>query len=154
MKKLSYKEGTWFAVPLRQGGYAVGLAARVTPKENLLLAYFFGPKRENIPLLEELTPFTRDQAILVLMTGDLHLINGQWQIIGQATDWNRSEWPIPKFVRHEEFTNRIYLLEYSDDDPSTFIRQTKITEEESKNLQEDTSSGSGAAEIKLTKLLD
>lgn len=153
MKTLPYKEGTWFAVPLRSGGYAVGVAARVAPKGRILLTYFFGPKRESIPPLEELKSLTGEKAALVLMTGDLHLINGKWPIIGQAVTWNRSEWPMPKFVRHEEFTNRVYLLEYSDDDPSTLIKQTRIKEEESKNLQEDISSGSGAAEIKLTKLL-
>ncbi len=41
MKKLPYKEGTWFAVPLKCGGHAVGIATRIAPKGRVLLAYFF-----------------------------------------------------------------------------------------------------------------
>lgn len=153
MKKLPYREGTWFAVPLKRGGYVVGVAARVAPKGRILFAYFFGPKREGFPELEEVSSLTADQAVLYLRVGDLGLIEGQWQIIGQSANWNRSEWPMPKFVRREELTNRIYLVEYSDDDPSKRIRETRITMEESEHLQTDDLFGYGAAEIKLTKLL-
>jgi hypothetical protein len=32
MSKLPHTEGTWFAVPLRDGGYGVGVVSRVAPK--------------------------------------------------------------------------------------------------------------------------
>lgn len=41
----NYREGSRFAVPLRQGGYAVGLVARVNPR-GVLLGYFFGPRHD------------------------------------------------------------------------------------------------------------
>lgn len=48
-KRLPYREGTWFALPLRKGGYAVGVVARMAPRGRIILAYFFGPKRNQIP---------------------------------------------------------------------------------------------------------
>ena len=48
MPKASYREGDWFAVPLRDGGYAAGLIARANPK-GVLLGYFFG----NIPFIRQ-----------------------------------------------------------------------------------------------------
>jgi hypothetical protein len=47
--KINYKEGTWFAVPLHQGGYGGGVVARA--KRTCILAYLFGPRRESIPKL-------------------------------------------------------------------------------------------------------
>lgn len=154
MKRLPYKEGTWFAVPLRTGGYAVGVAARVAPKGRILFAYFFGPRREEIPEIKELFSLTAEKSVLALMVGDLGLIDGTWKVIGQSINWERSEWPKPKFVRRESLTNRVYLVEYSDDDPSKRIRETRVDEQYSIGLPSDTLSGSGAAEIKLTYLLD
>ena len=154
MKKLPYKEGTWFIVPLKCEGFAVGIAARVAPRGKILLAYFFGPQRDKIPKLEELSSLTADQAILTLMVGDLGLINGQWQIIGQHENWKREDWPMIDFVRREEREIPVYyLVKYSDDDPSKRPLETQITLEESIGLQTDSLSGFGAAEIKLSKLL-
>jgi hypothetical protein len=49
MENIKYREGDWFAVPLRNGGFAVGLVARANPKA-ALLGYFFGPKTKGYPL--------------------------------------------------------------------------------------------------------
>lgn len=39
MAKINDREGDWFAVPLRKGGYAVGLIAHANP-DGVLLGYF------------------------------------------------------------------------------------------------------------------
>jgi len=96
MAKLPYKEGTWFAVPLRGGGYATGLVARHIPGEGkIVLAYFFGPKRQTIPSMEELEGLTPDMAIKVIRVGDLGLFEGSWPIVGDSPKWQRERWPMP-----------------------------------------------------------
>lgn len=50
MATTSYREGDWLGVPLREGGYAVGLVARANP-DGVLLGYFFGPRRMEVPML-------------------------------------------------------------------------------------------------------
>jgi hypothetical protein len=47
-QKINYREGDWFAVPLRDGGYAVGLVARMDNRGGVL-GYFFGPRRDDVP---------------------------------------------------------------------------------------------------------
>lgn len=154
MKKLPYKEGTWFKVPLRTDGYALGVVARMAPNGRVFLGYFFGPKRIDPCDLKEICVLTPDQAILSLMVGDLGLINGQWAIVGNCENWSRLGWAIPNFIRIERLTGQIYLVEYDGNDPSQIIKETKMKEEDSKNLQEDILAGYGSTEIKLTKLLD
>jgi hypothetical protein len=54
MPQANYNEGDWFAVPLREGGFAIGVIARVMPrKEGVVLGYFFGPRRNAVPTVEE-----------------------------------------------------------------------------------------------------
>ena len=47
-EKRRYEEGDWFAVPLQNGGYSLGLVARADG-EGGVLGYFFGPRREQLP---------------------------------------------------------------------------------------------------------
>ena len=60
----TYGEGDWFAVPLREGGFAAGVVARANPKA-VLLGYFFGPRRAAVPSVEEVSRLRPDDAVLV-----------------------------------------------------------------------------------------
>lgn len=51
--KVDYREGECFAVPLRDSGFGAGVIARANPKA-APLGYFFGPRREQAPTLEEM----------------------------------------------------------------------------------------------------
>lgn len=97
-RKLSYKEGTWFGVPLHDGGYSVGLVARADGRGSIL-GYFFGSEQRNLITLDDVTAFGPEDAVLVTVFGDLGLLKGVWPIIGQAKDWSRSDWPMPLFGR-------------------------------------------------------
>ncbi len=48
--------------------------------------------------MEDIRP---ENAILSVMFGDLGLINGEWDIIGQLPNWQRGEWAMPDFVRRD-----------------------------------------------------
>jgi len=149
-KKQLYKEGDWFAVPLREGGYAVGLIVR---SGGVLFGYFFGPKREKIPGLSEFQALTPENAIFVGQFGDLGLLKGKWPIIGHSESWDRRIWPMLPLVRRDAVSGEARLIKYSDDDPIQEISETPCDLFEIRNYPEDGLWGSGAVEIRLTKLL-
>lgn len=153
MKKLPYKEGTWFAMPLRQGGYSVGRVTRHIPGEGpIILAYFFGPRREAVPALGELESLTPDAAIKVIRVSDLGLVDGSWTIIGDSPEWRREDWPIPVFIRKDDLGRAAWLVEYADDDPNRVVFEQRVPYDTA-GYERDSLSGSGAAEIKVSRIL-
>jgi len=151
MKKLPYTEGSVFLVPLRKGGYARGVVARASPKGKGLLGYFFGPR---LGSAEEgnTNALNPGDAMLRVIFGDLGLINGEWVILGKVPDWDRTEWPMPDFVRRDPVGSRKpMLVRYSDDDPMRIEAEFPI--EDDSGLAVDSAYGYGAVEIELTKLL-
>src|SRR5262245_62007255 len=117
--KLPYEEGTWFAVPLRQGGYGVGRVARHAPAGKMILVYLFGPKRDQLPALDELDQLEPNEAVKVRQASDLGLLDGSWPIIGDSPRWERDRWPIPACIRRDELGGTAWRVVYSDDDLRT-----------------------------------
>jgi len=151
-KKLPYEEGTWFAVPLRDGGYGVGIVARIAGR-GVTLGYFFGPRRSVVPNLSEVETLTPDMAILVEIFGDLGLIEGRWPIIGRNASWDRRLWPIPGFGRIEEHTGRAFRMELSEDDLFSIVREIAVPRDEAERLPKHGLSGAGSVESVLARLL-
>jgi hypothetical protein len=137
-------------VPLNNGGFARGVIARARPKGRLLLGYFFGPRIEG-PNEVSLLDLDPTQPLIRLTFGDLGLNNGTWPIVGTVPDWDRTKWPMPNFVRRDPISQRAWLVEYSDQDPSVLIAEYP-TEYDSPLLT-DSTYGCGAVEIELTQLL-
>jgi hypothetical protein len=150
--KLNYTEGTWFAVPLDSGGFGVGVVARATKKGPAILVYLFGPKRESVPSLSEVAGLEPSAAVKVLQTGDLHLLGGEWPILGRSPTWQRESWPMPMFRRSPPFLKHEYNVQYSDVDPNCVISETKVPLGTSP-YEEDSAYGVGAVEIALSRLL-
>jgi hypothetical protein len=154
MLEPTYQEGDWFAVPLREGGYAAGIIARAMPhKEGVLLGYFFGPRRDTVPTLDELSSLSASDAALVERFGDLGILDGTWPLVGHSGEWNRDAWPTPAFGRLEELTGRALKIIYDDADPNRFLREERIEPSELASLPKDGLSGAGAVERILTRLL-
>ena len=149
--KLPYREGTWFGVPLRQGGFAVGVVARTTNQGKIILCYFFGPRRIAVPAFAEVEGLKPSDAIRVVRVGDLSLIRGEWPIIGQVGKWKRLEWPMPSFIRRDALSCKAWRVQYSDTDPNSIDHQ-EPTQYESE-LETDSVFGASAAELVLTKIL-
>lgn len=152
MKKLPYSEGTLFAVPLECGGYGVGLITRMTSRARVLLCYFFGPFRVSVPDLADLSSLHPEDAVESLMIGDLSLYRNEWPIIGKLPTWNRSEWPVPIFVRRDKLSEKAWLVYYSDEDPNA-IEKEEPAPYPSAQYPTDCMYGSGAVEVVLAKLL-
>jgi hypothetical protein len=149
---LHYEEGTLFAVPLRCGGYALGLIARMTRKGRVLLCYFFAQKHSTIPDLAEIPDLQERDAAKVMMIGDLSLYKREWPVIGKLPSWDRSKWPVPVFVRRSELSEKAWLVYYSDKDPNRIEKEVP-TPYPSSEYPPDSMHGAGAAEIILTRLL-
>jgi hypothetical protein len=153
MSKLPYTEGTWFAVPLRDGGYGVGVVSRMAPKGRVLVGYFFGPKREKLPSLDDMRGIPPEDAVLVQKFGDLYLVQGRWPILGRDDRWQREQWPMPLFGRVVEIDGTAWSVEYQDDNPNSIPREARILPAEAERLPNDALLGAGVVEVRLTKQL-
>jgi len=150
-RKLTYREGDWFAVPLPGGGYGVGLVARMN-RRGAVLGYFFGPRRESVPTSADVLNLSPKQAALIAQFGDLGLLDGSWPIVGREEEWDRENWPMPAFARIDEFAGKAWRVEYSEDD-LRWIRETPTTPDQVRRLPKDAAYGDEAVAIELSKLL-
>ena len=146
---IPYAEGDLFAVPLRDRGYGVGLAARADGK-GIVVGYFFGRRYDAPPEAGEVDT---THVVWTHMFGDLGLIKGKWPVIGALPGWRREDWPMPVFGRRESLTDRVLRVEYPDDEPNAIPRETRITEAQFADLPEDGLAGAGFVEIRMTRLL-
>ena len=151
--RLPYKEGTWFAIPLRHGGFATARVARLVPHQGkIILTYIFGPKRDTIPSLAGLDMLSPKSAIKVARVGDLGLIDGSWPIIGDAVGFERDEWTIPTFIRRDDIAKVAWLVVYADDNPNEVVSEQSIPYQ-TEGLEKDSLLGAGAAELVISQLL-
>lgn len=141
-----------FAMPLRNGGFARGVVARSSRRGRVLLGYFFGPRLETpaVATLDDLRP---DLAVARIRFGDLGLIEGRWLIIDRVANWDRSDWPMPDFVRRDPISRKAWLVRYSDDDPLRSASELLPDFDDLQGLESDGLFGAGAAESKISKLL-
>lgn len=151
--KINYEEGSYFAVPLKQGGFGIGVVARMAPRGRALLGYFFANHFADVPMLKELATFRPSDAITVQIFGDLGLVNGEWPVIGKPHDWNRDEWKMPVFYRQEPIMGMLFLVEYPDDNPNGLSIETKATTEQVIGLEKDCAHGYESMSGLLSRLI-
>jgi hypothetical protein len=149
----SYQEGSWFAVPLLDGGYGWGLVARLSPGSKIMLAYLFGPKLARLPSVDELNTLQPQDAVKVLRCGDMALASGHWRVLGQIDEWDPARWPVPQFLRRADALQRAWRVTYSDADPSRSEREESVPYD-TPGLEADSLYGYGSTELLLTKLLE
>lgn len=156
-KQIRYKEGQWFAVPLRKHGFALGIIVRGNYRTKGGLGYFFGPKYPEIPGDETTLGKKPGEAILITRFGDLGIINGSWPLIHSSRPFSREEWPIPKFgLEVSLLPGKGFIREYGQDDTGKWILNNEelVDVKDIIGLPEDGSLGGGAVEIKLKQLLN
>jgi len=157
-KVVKYNEGQWFAVPLKLGGYALGIIVRGSYRTKGGLGYFFGPKFLEVPSGAETYSKTKDNSILISHFGDLGIIRGQWPLIQDGRPFYRDEWPMPLFVRELPLPEgKAMIVEYRQGSSGVEvpIRETITTiNKEIQNFPKDVFSGRGAIEIKLSRILE
>lgn len=152
MKLQPYREGSWFAIPLGNGGYATGLVARLSPQGKVMLAYLFGPTHWTRPTLADVQELTPADALKVIRTGDVAVANGRWPVIGNMLDFRREEWPVPMFIRRADALKRAWQATYADD-PAKPEREVSVPYE-TQGLESDSLFGYGSTELLMSKLLE
>jgi hypothetical protein len=151
-KKLPYRDGDWFAVPLRDvAGFAVGVVAAHDGRGGVI-AYFFNKRFDAMPSLAEIDGLDRGEVLRAMRFGDLGLINEKWPVLTRREDWVASRWPIPDFGRRGP-DGSAWRVVYSADDLRGPTREEPITADECDQLPRDALSGAGAVERVLTQLL-
>lgn len=151
--KQPYHEGSWFAVPLLEGGYGTGLVARLAPGGRIMLAYLFGPRYARLPPLEQLAPLQPADALRVLRVGDMALASGRWPVLGETVDWNPALWPMPSFLRRASALRRAWRVTYSEQDPSRSEREESVPYD-TEGMEADSLYGYGSTELLLSRLLE
>jgi hypothetical protein len=142
--QVELQRGDAFAVPLREGGYGVGVVARMDGK-GAVLGYFFGQRYDEPPELADVGELDAVDNVLVAIFGDLGLIRGKWPVVGRLPGRRHEEWPMPAFGRHEQLTGRYLRVEYDDDDPNSRPREVEIPREEFDRLPRTAWLGSGSS---------
>lgn len=148
-KKLPYREGDWFGVPLESDGFALGRIAR-HDRSGVVLGYFFGPRRVRLPDLDELRTVNAKRAFWVQQFGDLHLLEGKWPIIPSA-EWARSEWPVPVFGRVDATGEMAWRVSYSDE--LAELDETPCPVADAKLLPRNSLAGAAAIETIMSAVL-
>jgi hypothetical protein len=153
-KDLPYTEGTWFGIPLRTGGFAMGVVTRRSEKyPGVILTYIFGPRRAAPATMDEVRHLTSNEALTAVRIGDLHLIEGQWPIVGTVSDFERSRWRMPEFARKDPLSGRVTIVGYDDDDPNVATSKRRASAEEAAGLEPDALLGAGAVEQYVTAMV-
>lgn len=151
MKKINYNLGTIFSLPLKDGGFGVGIVAKVSKnKKGIILSYFSNKRFDNIPTLKEVQDLT--DFPYAWRIGDLSLINEDWNIVGQKDNFKSEDWPMPLFIRKDPFSNKAWEVKYKEDDVQSVQSET-LTESNRKDIEIDSLKGAGAVEVKLSNLL-
>jgi hypothetical protein len=155
MKKLLYREGDVFSIPLRNGNVSLGVLARSPKSGWSLLGYFFPYQYDAIPLPGDVPRLTPESAIRVMIFSALSLKKGEWEIISRVDKWDevRELWKMPRFIRRAPIGGIAWLVDYADNDPSKEIAIERCDP----NLQDyypDGACGAGYVEIVMTKLID
>lgn len=148
-----FGEGDWFGLPVKGGGWALGVIARRRPRSSALLGYFFGPRHPEPPVLADAEGLTAEDAAFVCIFGYLGFKKEQWPVLGKLDDWNRDAWPMPVFTQTARGSVKPVRVFYDPDDPSKVIRRELIRPDEPTDGPESGSFGHVAVSIRLGNLL-
>jgi hypothetical protein len=157
MKRVRYFEGQWFAIPIKDLGFCLGIIVRGGRKTHGGLGYFFGPITKNLPSEKEIIGKKASDAILIAMFGDLGIYNGEWPIIPTNNRFNKEEWPVPLFKRKLDFVeDKVLLIDYGQDFSGLDLPKSEILVKKSKRNEkypEDSLFGYKALEARLSSKL-
>jgi hypothetical protein len=152
-KKINYREGDVFVLPLRSEGFARGLVARMNGG-GIVFGCFFGPKLNGLADAMSRSDLQAGNAIFTCRFGDLGLLKQEWKVIGKLSGWSRDRWPLPPFLHVDQDGGAGFIRRY-DEDSLKFISEERValSRVSKTEFPEDGLFGYGAVEIILTRLL-
>jgi hypothetical protein len=151
VRKKTFKEGDWFAVPV-DSQYVVGRIAAVGRQGGILIGYFFEPLRNEIPTLGSLSTLQPEDAFLIALFTDAGLEKEGWPIIPSLAGWQRELWPIPLFGRTSIYVPGTgFATRYDRDNVSTLGTETRTSAAAAMQLPMDILHGHKALQYSLSK---
>lgn len=148
-KKLKVKEGDVFAVPLLQGGFAIGLIARNHKTSNL--GYFFAKIFTSVPNESDTAGISRWPVALIGQFSAIGIQEGEWPLLKTNFQFNREDWPIPVLKMQEPISEQYFAVIY--DDTLFNEERHRITKEEADRLFGHGVYGYVALQKKLSSIL-
>lgn len=148
-KKIKIIEGNIFAVPLVQGGYAIGLIARRHKTSSL--GYFFDKIYLSPPEELDIADINNWKVALIGQFSAIGIEEGEWPLLKTNFDFNREEWPIPVLKMQDPLSEKYFAVIYDD----TLFNEERhlITKEEADKLFGHGVYGYVALEKKLSSIL-
>ena len=119
-RRLRYRAGSVFCIPLPGGGCARGVVS-ATGSRGLVIGHFFRPRLPACLDAVETWPLVPAAAIKVMRFGDRALLSGEWRVIGEVKPWKPEDWMTTRFVRREPITGRVLRVVY--DEKQRFVRE-------------------------------
>jgi len=143
-----------FAVPLKTGGFGVGIAVCLGIK-NDVVAHFFGPVMESVPALSEFSDLGENDSVHIEHFLDDGLRNGSWKVIGRYPEWDAYDWPIPRFgwLQKSAISLEDQAFEVELDENLKPVRQKKVSLEHFNTLPYEILVSSKEVEITLALAL-
>jgi len=153
-KKLNFQEGSWFEVPIDDERRVVGVVARISPIDPyILLGYFFNDAFPFSPSLDSLCGKSASGAAVALRFSGLSLIKRRWSVIGKCSNWDRSQWPTPSFVRRGLTPHDPTEFFYDLDDPLKLLGYRAMSLEDTRKLPPEGLHGDRAVEAYMRRLM-
>ncbi len=155
-KKLKYNEGDWFAVPLTNKQFALGLVARVDRNMHEILGYFFGEVFVAVPVLEQEPTYSPADAVLMGWVGERGIVYGTWPLVLRGHSIDKQKWPVPVFAQRDMVHPEMGTwLRYDNDQPSSMapVEGQYVPWSEIAHLPKDGLYGHIALELRLSLIL-
>jgi hypothetical protein len=152
-KKVKYREGDWFGVPLESGGWGIGIVAR-RDKRGGIVGFFFGPPRKELPKsTEELDRLHHTQAVWRADIGSLGIERGTWPILGHHANWSHERFPNPWFGWIDTSGRVAHKTQWCPDEHPDEPLEEYCPVEEAMQLPGNDAFPAGAAEWTLDQIL-
>jgi hypothetical protein len=152
--KQRYREGDWFAAPLRDGRYVLGRIAR--HYRGTVFGYFFAPPFVHVPTLDDTRGRRAEESFTQMLFSHLGLRDGEWPVLGLAGDRDRDAWPLVEFEWRLEIPGRadkLYAVRVEEENLNRRASVTEVDISEAGKRPSESLSGSGAAVVHLEQAL-
>ncbi len=91
-RRIKYEEGDWFAVPIGEGIYCLGMVGGKDPQIRSFIGYYFPKTFDSVPTVDDIQGLQSSDAVFISWTGNPGVYSGVWPIIGRQPDFNKHEW--------------------------------------------------------------
>lgn len=154
--KLKYSEGDWFAVPLTNTQFAVGLVARADRHMHEILGYFFGDVFAAVPVLSKEPAYSPADAVLVGWVGERGIVYGTWPFVLKGCGIDKQTWRVPVFAQRDVVHPDMGTwLRYDNVQPSSMnpVEGQYVPWSEIAHFPKDGLYGHIALELRLSQIL-